>query len=71
MEHLKELKESGNEQKVLELIQEACCCEWKMRISMRQEYYKGENRIRYQIVRCAKIDFAAESKSIFKMLELY
>ncbi len=71
---MKEMKDSGQDNKIAELVKEACCYEWKMKLMAKQSQgnqANTENRIRYQVIKCQKIDFSAESKSIIKILELY
>lgn len=70
-EKVKEIKDAGNDQMLADIVKEAMCHEWKMNISTKNDYYQGNSRVRYQVVRCIKMDFVRESKSCLRMLELY
>lgn len=70
-EKVKEIKDSGNDQMLADLVKEAMCHEWKMNISTKNDYYQGNPRVRYNVIKVFKMDYVRESKACLKMLELY
>lgn len=70
---MKELKDMGDDNKIAELVKDACCYEWKMRLAAKafQSNQSNESRISYHVNKCQKLDYSAESRSILKLLELY
>jgi len=70
-EQVKDYKDSGNDTKLADLVKEASCYEWKMNVSTKLDYNNGMSKVRYQVVRCIKMDYARETKTCLKMLELY
>ena len=68
---LKEIKDSGDDNKVVEILKEATSQEYFLKIMSKIDNYNGEKKIRHQAVRLQPINYVNESKEILKILETY
>ena len=68
---LKELKDSGEDNRVIEILKEATSQEYLIKIISKIDSYNGEKKIKHQALRLHQINYVNESKEILKLLELY
>ena len=68
---LKDIKDTGDDNKVVEILKEATSQEYFIKILSKIDNYNGEKKIRHQAVRLQPINYVNESKEILKILEAY
>ena len=68
---IKELKDARDDKSIGDLIREISCHEWKIRLMAKSELINYERRLQYQIIRCTRLDFAAESRCLLETLKAY
>ena len=68
---LKELKDAGEDIKIIYILKEIATQEYFFKILSRAVTYNGEIKIRHQAISLTPINYANESKEILKTLEIY
>ena len=68
---MKELKDAGEDIKIIYILKEIATQEYFFKILSRAVTYNGEIKIRHQAISLTPINYANESKEILKTLEIY
>jgi len=70
-DEVQELKESGEDAKVDQILQEAYCRTYIFRCKARMENYKDEQRVRYQIMTATPLNYKSECIKLMETLERF
>ena len=69
--HIKQLKEIGDEASVTETFRDAHNKEYNIKIMSKMDVYNGASKIKHQVTKISNVDFKGDSQRVLDMLDKY